>query len=110
MTIAVIVGILALIVFVSFYGNDQVKKELEIKRGWRLRAHNGIYYYEEFRCVEWKAIEIKTIPSEESYGIDGIRIQPVEEWNALYPDWARNRRDEISARIKEALPNRKIIQ
>jgi len=97
--------LLALLVFVSFYENEEEKTDLEAARGWRLRLFGDTYRYEEKQGDEWHHINFETIRN--GHAIRGIKIKSPTSW-MVYPDWASLRREEIVARIKEELPHLRI--
>jgi hypothetical protein len=82
---------------------DRLFRRDAIKRGWHVgHAGRDQIYYEEFLDGKTRRIEI-----------DGeMLVGPVhhviyfvspERWQQRYPDWARDRRDEIIARVKSEL-------
>jgi hypothetical protein len=78
----------------------QTARPADPERGWRV-GHQGrdCMYYEEWRAGTWQRLEISgellTGPAHHVIYFDSPR-----RW-LEYPEWARHRRDEIIARIKE---------
>ena len=73
------------------------------KRGWHVARHGRDQMrYEEFGTGETRQI---MIDGEMLYGRPRhvIYFASPEQWRQKYPDWARDRRDEIIARIKSEL-------
>lgn len=69
------------------------------KRGWRV-GHRGrdVMYYEEFHDGQWRQIDLDgEMLVGRAHHV--IYFASPEQWQH-YPEWARDRRDEIIARIK----------
>ena len=78
----------------------------ELQSGWRFRrVGRDQFRYEEFRDGKWQSI---MIGGEMLMGKPRhvIYMPTDEEWG-LFPDWARDRRGEIIARIKTVYPEPK---
>jgi len=70
-------------------------------RGWRVRhAGRDAFLYEELRDGAWVAIAVE---GEMLVGRPHhVVFAPAQTWR-VYPQWARDRRDEIISRIKSQL-------
>lgn len=80
----------------NIFGQDA---PAENERRWRV-GHQGrdLMYYEEFRDGAWQRLEIDgEMLSGRPHHV--IYFASPESWER-YPAWARQRRDEIMARIK----------
>lgn len=73
----------------------QLHKKRDSQRGWRV-GHVGrdSMYYEEFRDGAWHRIEL------DGEMLVGKAHHVIYFGSLNFPDWARERRDEIIARIK----------
>lgn len=78
---------------------DPLLRRRARERGWRV-GHRGrdSMYYEERHDGEWRRIDISgEMLTGRAHHV--IYFASADEWRQ-YPEWARDRRDEIIARIK----------
>jgi hypothetical protein len=95
----VLVGILAVYSFATVQADT---KELEAKRGWRIKARPaGAFAYEEQRdgsCVGFTMDEITDYREPPHH----LQIMCSTRWTE-YPEWTHGRRNQILGRIRSEL-------
>ena len=94
-----LICIIALVVWVVIYH----RKRRDVRRGWRLRClGRDEFQYQEFIDGKWMSI---TITAELLSGKpQRIFYVPTEEKWKQFPEWVRDRRAEVIARMKTQYP------
>lgn len=78
------------------------RRRVDAARGWRVRTEGFQAHYEEWLDGRWQGLSFVNRPLPGRSRRE-IQLPSALEW-AAQPDWLRDRRDEILARIREACP------
>jgi hypothetical protein len=75
------------------------------RRGWRVSLGiDAIRYVEKTHESMWESISIKPMLEGREGSVSGAILRSAEDWKSTYPDWARDRRDEIIKRLRSEFP------
>lgn len=78
------------------------RRRVDVARGWRVRTEGFDARYEEWLEGRWQGLSFVNRPLPGRSRRE-IHLPSALEW-AAQPDWLRDRRDEILARIRESCP------